>query len=173
MDPNSSYSHAGTTSFRHQQHFQSTQLPSPAQLHLQNPPFSRNTLPPIPHINSSNTRFDSSPDSSPEHGWSRPHRTSNSRDELHPSALQQQQQLHQLTQPSSSSTSIKRESGKNQGPNMPQSQTRSTMQLKETNNKRTAVEDSMSSASDFVKKLYKYVYTREFSYSFSWAFTGC
>jgi hypothetical protein len=56
---------------------------------------------------------------------------------------------------------------------MPQSQTRSTMQLKETNNKRTAVEDSMSSASDFVKKLYKYVYTREFSYSFSWAFTGC
>ena len=86
--------------------------------------YTRPSLPPI------SQRFESSPDNL----WTR---TSNSRDEIHPSALDIQ--LPPPPQPSVYSEPV-----------IPQIQSTTTA-------RRSTVQDSMPSASDFVKKLYKYV----------------
>jgi osomolarity two-component system response regulator SKN7 len=145
----------GQYTSRHQL-FQPPQLPPPSQLHLPVcSSFSHsNTLPPIsniPSTSSQNIRFPivspyasshnlqpSSPTS--QHAWPSVHRTSSSRDEIHPH--------HAHSDSSRHDPSVKRESGQPLAhPNDYQHQSHG----KDAG----GPEDGMNSTSDFVKKLYK------------------
>ncbi|KAG6900745.1 hypothetical protein C0995_003299 [Termitomyces sp. Mi166 len=140
--------HAPTPANQHQhqqsaqiQIFPSPQLPSPTQLRQPFPP-----------------RHDAH--QQPQAGWY--HRTSNSRDELHPAHVQQHNHHQQQQQ---QTVTVKRESIGN-----------ITMQKDNASSSslggRTSLDDAMPSTSDFVKKLYKMLEDQSFQHVVSWGPQG-
>lgn len=147
MDQSTSYQGHSSHQSRQQQLFPQGQLPPPSQLHLPMPSFSRmNTLPPISSM-PSDSRYPPpsyhpslSPQTGPplpsssssHHPWPT-HRTSSSREEVHPSRRRE-----------TKGKAVDVESHHERGLSVQPSQETS----KDT-------EDGMPSTSDFVKKLYK------------------
>jgi osomolarity two-component system response regulator SKN7 len=177
MEPSGQY----PTIHPRQHLFQSPQLPPPSQLTLLAPSFSRsNTLPPIPNFPSTSQphRFPpvapypnphqtlpplpSPPPSQHQHTWPTLHRTSSSRDEIHPS-----QQHHRNIR---TDLSVKHEQVSSHRPShhdLQQQQQPPVHPIKESN-----AEDGMPSTSDFVKKLYKMLEDQSFQQVVSWGPQG-
>ncbi|KAI5122201.1 hypothetical protein M0805_002690 [Coniferiporia weirii] len=167
---------------RQQQLFsQGGQLPPPSSLHLPMPSFSRtNTLPPIPamshapdarypppsyHPSLATPTSSAGPLASPRSAgnpgspWST-HRTSSSRDEVHPSVRRRESKGKAIDGPSPSDDhrESQRASSRHQIP--PQDASAKDG------------DDGLSSTSDFVKKLYKMLEDSSFAHVVSWNQAG-
>lgn len=140
-----------------QQLFHSSHLPPPSQLHLPPVNASRSNINTLPPLNSPSTRVSpyghrhASPPPSSSLPWpATMHRTSNSRDDAlpAPSSLHHSQSIHPYSQPGprpAESRQMKREQ-------LPPPQPPPPGPSKD-------VDDNMPATCDFVKKLYKYVFT--------------